>query len=347
MGILLGLGDSQLGLALLGQVLAKGVLQALRTKGHMHARHLRIILGHAHKIGVQGATLAVKAGECRIHKGAGNLPGTVRPEVKEDHALAAVHTAFVANNGGQHKLIGQVLSVLVHRLIRRTHGRHRVRSLHALAVHHSGIGFLHTVPNIITVHGVETTHHRGDLTNAQFVHLGLELFQILRCRSGGHITAVQKSVHIHLGNALFLGHLQQIVQVGYMAVYATGRHKTHQVQGLVLGILHSANQHFILIGLAVGKRLGNAGQILVHHAAGAHIGVAHLAVAHLAVRQAHIHTGGTDIGIRALGHQLIQIGLLSHGNGIAMLGRVLAEAVHNAKHIRFLRHSNNFLSRIK
>ena len=78
---------------------AVAAVQALRTKGHMHARHLRIILGHAHKIGVQGATLAVKAGECRIHKGTGNLPGTIRPEVKEDHAFAALHTALVANNG--------------------------------------------------------------------------------------------------------------------------------------------------------------------------------------------------------------------------------------------------------
>ncbi len=51
MGVLLGLGDAQLGLTLLGKILAKDVLQALPAKGHMHVRHVPSVLGHADIIG--------------------------------------------------------------------------------------------------------------------------------------------------------------------------------------------------------------------------------------------------------------------------------------------------------
>ena len=74
--------------------------------------------------------------------------------------------------------------------------------------------------------------------------------------------------------------------------------QTHQVDGLagLDGGLHVLDQHRVLEHLAMVDGLGDGGQLLVHDAACAHVGVADLGVAHLAVGQADSHAGSINGG---------------------------------------------------
>src|SRR5699024_417940 len=62
MGVLLRLGDAQLGHTLLGDILAKGVLQRLGLVGHLHVGHGGVVLGHAHIAEGEETLLPLKPG---------------------------------------------------------------------------------------------------------------------------------------------------------------------------------------------------------------------------------------------------------------------------------------------
>lgn len=94
--------------------------------------------------------------------------------------------------------------------------------------------------------------------------------------------------------------------------------------------LHRAGKGWVFKKFAVSDGFGDARQLLVNHTACANIGVAHFAVAHLPVRQADIHAGGANISHRAFRHQLVEPGRFRRGDGIAIVGWIVAEAIHNA-----------------
>ena len=128
-----------------------------------------------------------------------------------------------------------------------------------------------------------------------------------------------------------------------MAVDTAGAHQTHQVDGLarVDGSLHVLDQHRILQHLAVLDGLGDEGELLVHDAARAHVGVADLGVTHLAVGQTDSHARSVDGGHGIFCHQSIEVGLLGGDHGVAKgLVRHPAEAVHDAQKNRFLCHKS-------
>src|SRR5699024_10871687 len=81
MGILLGIGDAQLGVALAGNVLAKDVLQLPVGEGNEHIGHGSIILGGADVSHGEVTLLPLHVGEGGVHKAAGDLPGPVGAEV--------------------------------------------------------------------------------------------------------------------------------------------------------------------------------------------------------------------------------------------------------------------------
>ena len=132
--------------------------------------------------------------------------------------------------------------------------------------------------------------------------------------------------------ALVLGQLQQGEQVLQMGVDAAVGQQAHQVQGSPLLL---AGVHGVVIGgiggkVAVGDGLGDAGQVLKYHAAGADVGVTHLAVAHLPVGQAHVQSGRRQLRMGEFLEELVQPGRFGGPHRIA--GRVTvrhAEAVHN------------------
>ena len=114
-------------------------------------------------------------------------------------------------------------------------------------------------------------------------------------------------------------HFQHAEPVVCVAVHTAGAHQTHQMDGLagIDGSLHVLDQNRVLEHLTVLDGLGDQGQLLVHDAASAHVGVANLGVAHLAVGQADGHTGSVDGGHGVLFHQSIEVGFLCGDHGVA------------------------------
>ena len=214
MGVLLGLGYAQLGQVVLGEVLAEGVLKTFGLIGHVHVGHGCVVLGHAHVVEREEALLPLKASKVRVHQGAGYLPGPVGTEVVEYDGIAALDRLGAVHHGGHHELVGDVLVVGV------LHRAYRAVGPKALAVDHGGIGLLHPLPAVVPVHGVVPAHDRGHLANAYLAKLLHELLHVVLAAGGGHVPAVQKAVYEYLLKAQALGHLQEGVEVGVMAVHA-------------------------------------------------------------------------------------------------------------------------------
>ena len=333
-GVLLGLGNAQLGLAALGEVLAHGHGQALRRIGDGHVGHRRVVLRHADVVQREEAVLALKAGEIRIHEGAGDLTGAVGAEVEEHHGVVGLDRAVCIQHGGQHKLVGQVLAGLIDHFIGIADGLHGVVCRNALGADHGVVGLLHALPGEVAVHGVQAAHGGGDLAHADFLHLILELLHILPAGIRGNVAAVEQRVHVHLLDAVALCHLQQAVEVLGVGMHATGGDQADQMQGGVvrLAVLHRAQQRLVFKEHAVLNVLGDLHQHLIDHAARANVGVSHLGVAHLAVRQTNVQTGCADGGHGILCLQRVDVRRALGEDGVGLgIGRTDPKSVKNQK----------------
>ena len=91
--------------------------------------------------------------------------------------------------------------------------------------------------------------------------------------------------------------------------------------------------------VSVGDGLGDPGQVLEHHPAGADVGVAHLTVAHLSCGKAHVQAGGLEGGVGKLPEKLVQPGGGGGLDGVAVGGVGEAEAVHDDESSRCFIHS--------
>ena len=104
--VLLGLGDAQLLQALLGDVFAKGVVEALRLEGNLYVRHGRVVLGHADV--VQREEGALETGKVRVNQRAGDLAGAVWTEVVEDDRIICGNPSLrrVADDNRHDEFVG-------------------------------------------------------------------------------------------------------------------------------------------------------------------------------------------------------------------------------------------------
>ncbi len=105
MGVLLGLGNAQLGLTVGGKILAQSVVQLNRRVGNFAVGHGSIILGHADIVDLLAAAAALKAGKGIIAEDAGHLAGTVGAEVHEDDGIAILHAATLTGNSGDDEFV--------------------------------------------------------------------------------------------------------------------------------------------------------------------------------------------------------------------------------------------------
>ena len=155
------------------------------------------------------------------------------------------------------------------------------------------------------------------------------------------ITAIGDAVQVNVLCTQMFCHFQHAEPVVCVAVHTAGAHQTHQMDGLagIDGSLHVLDQNRVLEHLAVLDGLGDEGELLVHDAASAHVGVANLRVAHLALGQTDGHAGSVDGGHGIFCHQSIEVGFLCSDHGVAEgLLRHPAEAIHDAQKNRFLCH---------
>ena len=99
-------------------------------------------------------------------------------------------------------------------------------------------------------------------------------------------------------------HLDERVQVPLVAVHAAVRHEADEVERIppVRHAIHRGGEHGALEQLAVADALVDAREVLVDHAAGAHVHVADLGVAHLAGGQADGLAGRDQLRVRVARH---------------------------------------------
>ena len=175
--VLLGLGDAQLGLALLGQPLAQGVDQG---GGRVGAGGLDVgrVLGQHHEVQGRGGGTG-EAGEVAVDEGAGDLAGTVGTEVHEDQRIAIFHRGGVADAGGLDELVVLFTGIGGSQGVGGVVGGEL-----ALALGHQVIGLLHAIPAVVTVHGEVTADHGGETTLAQAGEQSVELMEDWAERGG-------------------------------------------------------------------------------------------------------------------------------------------------------------------
>ena len=237
MGVLLCLGDAQLGHAHGAEIFAQSVLHGDPGPGHQHIGHGGVVLGVT-DIG-SGEELPGKAVKLRVHYGPGDLPGPVGPIVEEDDAVVVGNGALAVADHRLHELIRHAAFIAL------CHGVHRVFVLHALAVYHGVVGHLQALPALVPVHGIVPAHDGGDLTYADLRTLFPALGHKILAAGGGHIPPVQKGVDVDLLQALVLGHFQQSPQVLHSGVYAAVGEQAVQMQA---GALFQAVVHGLVVG---------------------------------------------------------------------------------------------------
>ena len=155
MGILLGLGDVQLRLAVVREILAQRVLHVLLVKEDMDALERSVVGGHAVVLQT-GDGVHAFLGHVLLGEHDGQLLGAVVAVVEENHGVAFLDGAVEsAVHDGLHELVGHAF------VIGFLHCLHHVGSLLSGSADEHVVGFLHTCPTLVAVHGIETSHDGG------------------------------------------------------------------------------------------------------------------------------------------------------------------------------------------
>ena len=238
MCVLLGLGDTELCLALLAEIFAQSHCESLGRKRNGNVGHFSVVLRHADKLNGEEAVPSFKACESLVHKGTCYLSCSVGTEIEENNAVVSLYHAVLVHNCGEHEFVRNVVLVgIFYRL-------NRVCLHNALAVNERGVSLFNSVPCVVTVHCIKTSRNCRNRANAYLLYLGNGFLHVLRGGGGGNVTSVQKRVDVNLVKTVFLSHFKQAEKVFHMAVNAAGREKSHKVEGaaLSLAVLHSGNK---------------------------------------------------------------------------------------------------------
>ena len=331
MCVLLGLGNAQLGHAQVGDILAEGVLKALRLERDFNARNGSVVLRHADIVNLR--LNALEAGEFRIDEGTGDLACTVGTEVCEDDRVVVLDSRALGYDNRNNELVGDAIGIgLLHCLVRR-------RCVLALAECDGVVCLLYAVPAVVAVHCVVAAGYSCDAADFNGVDLRLQAVDILDTGLRGRVAAVHEAVEAYLAQTVAARQLEQREHMVNVRVDAAVRQQTEDMQGGTepLALVDGAHQSRVLEEIAVLNRLGDAGQFLIYDAARTDVGVAYLGVAHLAVRQTDIKAGCADIGQRVLGKDLVKVRGVCRKDCVALLLVTVAEAVHDDERGRLLR----------
>jgi len=335
-GILFGLGNAQLGFAVFGQVIAQYVFQTAGSKC-AGCRDAGGVLGQHHETCQLWLTGAGEGVEIIFNEHPGQFTGAVGTEVHEDYGVAVFNTYGFANGGGLDEFVAFATCVGSFQTFLGGSGVEL-----ALAVDDQVVGLLDTVPAIITVHCEVTTDQAGDTALAQVLEGFVQQFNG-RCGAFGRgIATIEEGVQVDLFCAALVSQLGHCDQVILMAVNTAIRQQTQDVHGLACThcLVDSGADGRVLKELAITDRLGDAGEILIHHAAGTQVHVADLGVAHLAVRQTDIHARTRDQAVRHARAKTIQHRFLGRINGVVFVTFTVTEAIQDDQDQRFRRGSH-------
>ncbi len=196
------------------------------------------ICGHAvagdDSIEVVGAFqfAAILRGEVAVAaEAARDLPRTVSAEIEVDTDVAVANighrlVAFVDDNKWQDEFVGDAA------VVRFLHALHRIQGVGglALAVNHGVECLLFALPAAVAVHGVVAAADCGDLADAVFAHLLLQLLDVAGAVGGQRVAAIHEAVHEDALHAVLFSHPQERVKMILVRVDAAIRKQSEQMQ---------------------------------------------------------------------------------------------------------------------
>ncbi len=291
MRVLLCLSQTELGVPVIGKPLSEGIgdLHFLERDFLVRDRFVIVLeadILHIKPLSSRASRKTVKLVKIIVAEAVRDLACPVRTEIKEDDAVAVLdrgnrRAVFLQNHRGLYELIGFILLIGLHdRLVGGM-------SRDALPLGERVIRICDTVIVVVAVHRIIPSADHRDFADADLLHLVLKGRDIVHAALRRRVTAVQEAVHIYVGQPLLLRHLQQRIQMCDVAVHAAVRQQAVQMQisACLLHVLHGVKKLGILEEIPILNLLGDAGEILVNDAPGAHIHMADLGVSHLSVRK--------------------------------------------------------------
>ena len=272
MGILLRLSGMELLLAQLGEIFAEGILHVLLGEENVDTRKRSIIRSHA-IVFQSGNGLHAVVGHILLSEHLGKFLSAVVAEIDEDHHVALFNkTVYTGVMDRLDELVGNAF------VIAFLHGFHHVLSLLALSGYDEVVGFLHTLPALVAVHGIETAHDAG---NGGIV-LGAAVGDLLNealTRLGVGVASVHEAMNEHLIlQAELLTHLDELEKMIEAGVHATVGGQSHQVEllAVLLGVVVSLHDTFVLQDRTILAGTVDLHEILIDYASGTDIEVSHL-----------------------------------------------------------------------
>ena len=284
MGVLLSFCGVKLFLAKLGEIFAEGVLHILLGEEDADACERSIIGSHA--VVFQGRNgLHALLRHILLSENLGEFLGTVVAEIDEDNHVALFNNAVYCRVMDRFdELVGNTF------IITFLHGLHHVLSLFALSGHDEVVGFLHTLPALVTVHGIEAAYDAGNggiILSAAVSHLLNETFTRLRVC----ITAIHETMNEHLIlQSELLTHLDELEKMVKAGMHATVGGQSHEVKLLtvLLGVVICFNNTLILQDRTILACTVDLHKVLVNNTSGTDIEVSNFRVTHLSVGQTHV-----------------------------------------------------------
>ena len=281
----------QLLLALTREILSQCVLDILFREEDMNTRERSIVWCHA-IILQSGNRLHALLRHILLGQHDGQLLGTVVTEVDEDNHVTLLNQSIDSC------IVNRFDELIRHTLvIALLHGSHHVAALLTLTLDEQVVSLLDTLPALVTVHGIETTHNAGDGSVILGTYLADLLDEALTAL-GVRVTTIHETVYECLVlQTIVLTHLDEFEEMVQRRVNTTVRGQTHQVQFLIilLGISIGSLHLCVLHDRAVLAGTVDLHEVLIDNTSRTNIEVTHLRVTHLSVGKTHVLTGSLQL----------------------------------------------------
>ena len=231
MSIFLCLSDTGLFQTISCKKFSESIFNRYFVECHFCIWDSRIIFGKAY-IGKIQSLLSCKSVKFICAERSGDLSGSVRTEVKEDHGIFILNGSYRFSIFYDHCRNDKFICLSF--FIRSFYSAYRALCLNAFTFCQSFIRQLHTVPAVIPVHSIVTSHYRSNLSYAQFFHLVIQFLDIAFASCSRRISSVQEAVYEYFFQSFSLSQFQQPEEMCDMAVNAAVRKESEKMKGCII-----------------------------------------------------------------------------------------------------------------